>query len=147
MKTRTLIIFLIITTAIFSYFTVRKMKANASRDYKVLIWKELKICFLIGPEYKITKTENGFSYIAGKNSGAFTIHNTGLDPKKKKSSFGDFKGAYSKEIDFRTFEYLISENLIIRDRFDFAKKNFANLLPVKNNCSKYLDRFPVLFEF
>ena len=83
---------------------------------------------------------------AGKNSGSFTIQKRALDPKKKASGFGDFEGAYSKEIDFRTFEYLIKPNLLIVDKFDFAKKNFANLLPVKKNCSIYLERFPVLFE-
>jgi len=144
MKTRYLVIILILCTTVFTYFTVQKMKANAKRDYKVLLWDKYEICFLVGPEYTITKTENSFKYTAGKNTGEFTIHSREIDETKKKTSFGDFEGAYSKEVDFRNFEYKIVPGIILLDKFDFAEKKYANLLPVRANCSKYLDRFPVL---
>jgi hypothetical protein len=120
------------------------MKANASRDFKVLIWKKYNICFLVAPDYTITPTKTGFKYVAGRNTGEFTVHNRKVDPTMKQSQLGDFAGGYSKEIDFRTFEYEVADNTVIQDRFDFVKKKFANLLPVRSNCSKYLERFPIL---
>lgn len=146
LKTKSLILGLVIITAIFSYLTVQKMKSNAARAYKVLKWQKYDICFLVAPNYEVTVTKDGFSYTAGKNSGEFTTHYRGVDPGIKQSQFGELKGGYSKEVDFRTFEYEVQDGVIIRDRFDFVKKNFANLLPVRANCSKYLKRFPVLME-
>jgi hypothetical protein len=144
MKTKTLIICLVALSIAFSYLTVRKMKANASRDYKVLLWKKFDVCFLIAPDYTVATTPNGFKYTAGKNSGEFISYQRGVDSKMKQSELGEFSGGYSKEVDFRTFEYEVAPGVIIQDRFDFAKKKFANLLPVRSNCSKYLERFPVL---
>jgi hypothetical protein len=146
MKTKTLILCLTVVTVLFTYLTVRKMKANASRDYRVLIWEKLDICFLVAPDYLVTPKSNGFKYIAGKNRGEFTILQRGVDPKIKQGQLGEFKGGYSKEVDFRTFEYEVASGVVISDRFDFAKKKFANLLPVRSNCSKYLERFPILLK-
>ncbi len=153
MKTRTLVIILVLCTTLFTYLTVQKMKANAHRAYKVLLWEKYDLCFLVAPKFIIKKTENGFDYESPeivkrdktkKNVGSFTIHERALDPKKKKSYFGDFEGAYSKEIDLRIFEYKITPDIVLMDTFDFATKEYPNLLPVKANCSKYLERFPVL---
>ena len=146
MKTKTLILILTLITIIFSYFTIRKMKANASRDFKVLLWNKYNICFLVAPNYLVSKTKEGFKYTAGKNSGEFIVLSRAVDPTMKQSYLGEFKGGYSKEVDFRTFEYEVEPGVVIRDHFDFAKKNFANLLPVRSNCSKYLERFPVLMK-
>lgn len=153
MKTRYLVIILVALTCVFTYFTIRKMKVKAHRDYKVLIWDKYNICFLVAPNYKIKKTTNGFDYESPeikkrdkvkKNIGSFSIHNRDFNPKMNRTHFGDFEGAYSKEVDLRVFEYKIAPNTILLDTFDFATKEFPNLLPVKVNCSKYLERFPVL---
>jgi len=146
MNTKTLILSLFLITSFFSYLVVRKMRSNASRAYEVILWNEYNICFLVGPEYKIKRVGKAFSYQAGKNSGVFSLKFRAIDPTMKASSFGDFDGAYSKEVDFRVFEYDLGGGVVLHDRFDFAKKGIPNLLPVRENCTKYLDRFPVKLE-
>ncbi len=146
MNTKALIISIVILTGIFSYFSVKKIRSAAKKKYTVIVWEKYDLCFLVAPEYEITKTEKLFDYKAGKNSGSFSLEFRGLNKEMNTATLGDFEAAYSKEIDYRNFEYLIAQNVVLLDHFDFAKKNIPNLLPVRNNCSKYLERFPIKFK-
>lgn len=146
MNTKITLFILVAISIVFSYFTLEKMKAKTHIPYKVIVFDKYDLCFLIDPTYKIEKNKDVFKYQAGQNLGEFTLQFRAIDSKMKQSYLGDFKGAYKKKVDFRIFEYEIAEGVVLRDDFDFVKKLPPNILPVRKNCSKYLERFEVLFH-
>ena len=146
MNTKMIILIIFITTGVFTFFTVKKMKSTVAIPYKVITWDKYNLCFLVKPTDVIEKTQDVFKYKTGKNSGEFTLHLRKINPKMKQTQFGSLKGAYEKKIDFRNFEYEIAEGVVLRDDFDFIKKKPANILPVRDNCELYLERFEVLFN-
>lgn len=147
MKTKFLIAAFIILVGLLTYSTVLKIKENSEQPFSVITWKEYNICFLVPDSFQVTQMSDGFKYVGGENSGYLKLATGEIDKDYKESMIGDFKAGYKKTVNLRFFEYEIKPGVILKDTFDFAKKKPANIIPVRKNCSEYLKRFKVLFEF
>ena len=146
MGTKALIVGAVLLVGVLTYSTVLKIKENSQQNFNVITWKEYDICFLIPETFKIEKTENGFKYQGGKNSGHLVLSQGEIGDDYKKTMIGDFTAGYKKTIDYRYFQYLVKPGFVLSDSFDFAYKKPANIIPVRKNCAEYLKRFKILFE-
>lgn len=122
------------------------MKDKVNLKYGVITWEQYDICFLIPPSFKIEKQVDGFKYQGGKNSGYLQMTQGALSLDYKPSQFAEFPGAYKKTRDLRLFEYQIQGGVVLKDAFDFVKKQPANIIPVRKNCKIYLKRYSKLFN-
>jgi len=112
------------------------------RKFTLLMSPKLNICFLISNDYKYEITSDGFKYSGQKNNGYFTLKHTGLSLSVLKVPINGFQAGYTKEKNFRIYEYLLPNSLdVLVDRFEYAQKAPMNIVPYINECDSFKKKF------
>ena len=140
MKTRNIIIILLLLLAcvlgIISWSVF-----NLKKTYVVLNATKYNFCILLDDRYRYQISDNRLSYTGGKNVGVMELTRRELSRDMAKSRIGDFKAGYKKMKNYRIYEYQISDDIILVDTFEYAKKKPINLIPLRIDCEKINTKF------
>lgn len=116
---------------------------NSDRTYTILTLDQFGVCFMVNSELEYIITPNGFKYSGGKNFGEFTLSRDGLISESNKVTINNFKAAYTKEKNLRTYQYLLDDTkTVFTDKFVFVKKSPLNLVPYRSECKKIKKNYP-----
>ena len=103
------------------------------------------LCFVADQNYRIETVEDGFNYFAGENKGEVRVVNQiGLSPGLEASTINDIEYGYLKEKNYRTYEYVLNENHVLKDYFLYKKRAPVHLVPYRNECKKMMGLYPVI---
>jgi hypothetical protein len=140
MKTKYIILIIILVLA--SVFSIVLWNAfKGDRNFVVLESVKHNFCILIDNRYKYSYADGILSYTGGKNSGKMEIHESGISKDISLARIGDFSGGYKKLVNFRVYEYLLSDKVVLRDTFEIIQKIPVNLVPLRYDCDKIKQNF------
>ena len=129
-----LILVIIISLIMWSAFRVHRT---------FVLYKSVKhnFCLLVDDRYTLEISENRIKYTGGLNSGLLELREGKLDEKMFKTRIGDFDSGYQKLKNLRVYEYILSENYILKDTFENVRKMPINLVPLRRDCAKIEKKF------
>jgi len=114
------------------------------RKFTVLYSDKYNLCFLISNDYTWEVFEDSFKYHGQKNHGQVTIKDSGFSNDSVKTKVNGFVFGYSKEKNYRIYEYQVFEqtpHIILVDRFEYAQKAPMNIVPYRGECKKFKENF------
>ena len=145
MKTKNLILILVLSvTSVCSLVLWNAL--SIKHEYTVYFNHDLNICFLVDERYTVKNSNDEFGYKGGKNFGEMKIHQRALFDKSQKININGFKGSYRKAKNIRIYEYLLSDGIVLEDRFVNADRGVVNLVPYRNECQAILAKHPNQIE-
>lgn len=144
MKTKTIILTLLgISVAAIGLIVFQTFKAK--RDNKVYMVVGQDLCFVADQNYLLVPVKEGFDYFAGENKGEVRVVNQiGLSQDLDASVINNIEYGYKKEKNYRTYEYVLNENQVLRDYFLYKKRAPIHLVPYRDECKYMMDLYPVI---
>lgn len=136
-------VFVAIIIAAISIILIQTFKAK--RENKVYVLVGQGLCFVADQNYQIETVKGGFDYFAGQNKGEMRVLNQmGLNSDLEASKVNGITYGYKKEKNYRTYEYVLNENQILRDYFLYKKRAPIHLVPYRDECKKMMGLYPVI---
>lgn len=144
MKTyQIIIIFVVAVVAAISIILFQTFKVK--RVNTVYQIKGMNICFVADENYTFTEKAGGFDYFAGENKGEVRlIESPSFSKDFTQSKVNGIDYAYFKDKNFRTYEYRVGKDLILRDYFLYKKRAPVHITPYRDECSEMRDLYKVV---
>lgn len=123
------------------YFKIIK---RPKKEYTLYTLDKYGVCFLVEPTYSITQFKGRVFYSGGSNSGTLQVFKRLIDPTFKKMPSSEIPMGIHKIKNYRIFEYQVTDEFVLRDEFEYAKRLPGNLIPRKVKCKELKKKLPVV---
>lgn len=123
------------------YFKIIK---RPKKEFTLYTLDKYGICFLVEPTYNIIQFKDRVFYSGGKNTGTLQIYKRKIDPTFKMMPTSEIPMGIHKIKNYRIFEYQVTDNFVLRDEFEYAKRLPGNLIPRKLKCEELKSKLPVV---
>ena len=123
------------------YFKIIK---RPKKEYTLYTLDKYGVCFLVEPTYSVIQFKGRVFYSGGKNTGTLQIYNRQIDPTFKMMPSSEIPMGIHKIKNYRIFEYQVTDDYVLRDEFEYAKRLPGNLIPRKVKCEELKKQLPVV---
>ncbi len=131
-------VFAAISIILFQTFRVKRVNTV----YQI---KGMNICFVADQNYSFEAKSGGFDYFAGENNGEVRLINSSdFSEGFTRSKVNGIDYAYFKDKNFRTYEYRVGKEMILRDHFLYKKRAPVHITPYRDECSEMSTLYKVV---